>query len=143
MNIKEYWKSVRAKAAELDPEAARKDADEQDPALRQNLDLSQKEIWLFSIRNETVGTYGGRVVSAHPVVAARMLKEQTHQLATPKQVSEYEAELAKRREDTLAAERERKGQNAAPQILITQDLVNAVAAGAKQPRGKPAAEQGD
>jgi len=140
MNITEYWKSVRAAASELDPEAAALDAREQDPAHRRNLDLSQKEIWLYSIRNEAVGSSGGRVVSAHPLQAARLLKEQTHVLATPQQVSEYQAELVRRRNETIEAERERKGQTAAPQIVISQEVLNAVAA--KQPRAKSAVEQG-
>jgi hypothetical protein len=135
MNIKEYWKSVRKVAAELDPEAAKLDADEQDSALRTHLDLSQKEVWLVSIRNEQIGTVAGSVVSAHPMNAARLLKEATHVLARPEQVQKHKAELDRRREAILAEERERKGQGqqAPPQIVISQDVVAAVAA-SRQPR---------
>jgi hypothetical protein len=141
MNIKEYWKSVRKVAAGLDQAAAQLDANEQDPALRQNLDLSQKEIWLVSIRNEQVGTIEGVVVSAHPMNAARLLKEQTHVLASPEQVQRHKAELANRRDKIMAEERERKGQQAPPQIVISPELVAAAAAGnAKQAR-PPRADQ--
>jgi hypothetical protein len=129
MNIKEYWKSVRKVAADLDPEAAQLDATEQDPALRTNLDLSQKEMWLVSIRNEQIGTLAGRVVSAHPMNAARLIKELTHVLASPEQVQKHKAELATRRDQILAEERERKGQQAPPQIVISSELVAAAAAG--------------
>jgi hypothetical protein len=141
MNIKEYWKSVRKVAATLDPAAAGLDAEEQDPALRTNLDLSQKEIWLVSIRNEQIGTVPGKVISAHPMNAARLLKESSHTLASPEQVQKYKAELDARRDSILAEERERKGQQAPPQIVISSELVAAAAAGTgKQPR-PPRAEQ--
>lgn len=138
MNIKEYWKSVRKVASRLDPEAAELDAAEQDSALRTNLDLSQKEIWLVSIRNEQIGTIEGKVISAHPMTAARLIKEQTHVLASPEQVQKYKQELATRRERILQEERERKGQQAPPQIVISQDLIAAAAAKQSRP---PRADQ--
>lgn len=138
MNIKEYWKSVRKVAADLDPEAAKLDADEQDSALRTNLDLSQKEIWLVSIQNEQIGTIAGKVTSAHPMNAARLLKESTHVLARPEQVQRYKAELAERRDNILAEERERKGQQTQqPQIVISSELIAAAAAGNASKQSRP------
>jgi hypothetical protein len=133
MNIKEYWKSVRRLASDLDPATAALDAEEQDSSLRTHLDLSQKEIWLYSLRSETIGTVEGRVVSAHPILAARLLKESTHVLATPEQVREHKAELAQRRKDTIAAEKDRKGLSAPPQIVISKDVIDALSANPQRP----------
>jgi len=135
INTKDYWRSIRKAAAELDPESARLDANEQEASERNNLARSTKEIWLVSIANENIGTTAGRVVSCHPMNAARMLKDQTHVLASPEQVTVRKAELAAMKDTIEREEADRKG---VPQSKLLEALI---AGQQPQPRSKPDRQQ--
>jgi hypothetical protein len=138
-DTKAYWRSVRKLASELDPETAELDAREPEPSERTHLDHSAKEIWLVSIANENIGTTAGRVATCHPMNAAKMLKDQTHVLATPEQITARKAELAAAKSVIEREEADRKG--VTPSKLIEQ-LTAAVSAGQQPQRGsKPAAEK--
>lgn len=108
-SIKDYWKSVRKIAAKLDPEAAERDAAEDEKEGRIHLERSGKEIWLISTANEATGSTAGTVVSATPWVAARYLKDHTHELASDEQVAAHKVELARRKEQIDREEADRKG----------------------------------
>jgi hypothetical protein len=126
-NTQEYWRSVRKIAAGLDPEAAIRDQQEDDADMRTHLNMSQKEIWLVSVDNERTGGVAGRVIAAHPMVAARWLKDSTHARASDEQVAAYKAELAGRKEQIEKDEADRKG-------VPTSKLLEALVAGmAQQP----------
>lgn len=120
-SVKDYWRSIRKIASELDPEAAARDTDELDAENRTHLERSGKEIWLISIANETIGTVAGSIISATPWVAARYLKEQTHVLATPEQVRGYKTELTGRKDQIEREEADRKG---VPTTKLLEALVS-------------------
>ncbi|GAC1700073.1 MAG: hypothetical protein NVS9B4_00780 [Candidatus Acidiferrum sp.] len=127
MNVRDYWKQLRRSAAKLDPDAAAADAEETDPADKTHLDKSAKEIWLISVENHSKGSHGGRVVSAHPITAARWIDDATHVLATPQQVSAHQADLALRKEQIDREESERRG-------VPTHKLLEAMIAGQQMAR---------
>lgn len=127
-SIKDYWRSVRATAAKLDPQAAEKDAAELEPERRIHLDKSIKEIWLVSRDSEHTGGVGRQVVSATPMIAARYLKDQTHELATEEQVRAHKAELAREKDRIEREEADRKG---VPTSKLLEALVSAQTGGRK------------
>ena len=122
MNIRQHVRGIRLLAETLDPEAAQRDRDEFDPTEKTHLERSGKEIWLVSREDEKIGSKGGQVVTAVPMVAARLLTERTHVEATPAEIAEYKAEMGRRRVANEAAERERKGAALPAEFL---DLVTA------------------
>jgi uncharacterized cupredoxin-like copper-binding protein len=109
MDLKQYGQTIRRLASALDPESAALDNQELYVVDRTHLDMSQKEIWLMSLENPSVGSKGGQVVSAHPMNAARMMHERTHREATLPEIQQHKANLELRREQTEIEESERKG----------------------------------
>ncbi len=109
MNVKELHKGIRRVASGLDPESAALDAQEYDPAEKQYLNRSRREIWLVSKQRETVGSIAGQVVSAVPMIAARWLQEETHELASPEQVAAHKTQLGASKERIEKEEADRKG----------------------------------
>lgn len=85
------------------------DAREPEPSERVYLDHSVKEVWLVSIANENIGTTAGRVCTAHPMTAAKLMKDQTHVIATPEQIATRKAELAAAKVTIEREESDRKG----------------------------------
>jgi hypothetical protein len=136
ISIKEYWRSVRALAAKLDPEAAKLDQEEVERDQRVHLERSQKEIWLVSVDSENTGGVTGQVVSARPFVAARWIKDGTHVLATPEQVAVHKAELGKRKEGIEKEEADRKGVPTSKLLEKLTDAVSAQTGGRKGARGE-------
>jgi len=135
-SIKQYWRSVRSIAASLDPEAAKLDHNEEEREMRVHLERSQKEIWLVSKHDDKTGSIAGKVVSAHPWIAARWLKEQSHELATSDQVAAYKVDLAQRKEQIEKDEADRKG---VPTSKLLEKLTEAMteqAGGRKGVRGE-------
>lgn len=127
-STKEYWRSVRAIAAKLDPEAAERDANEMDRENRVHIERSTKEIWLVSKDHEQTGGVAGKVVSARPWIAARWLKDGTHELATAEQVRAHKADLAQEKERIEKEEADRKG---VPTSKLLEALVSAQTGGRK------------
>lgn len=139
MDIKKLAKSIRALAAQMDPEAAERDAREQDPTLRTNLNDSKKEVLITSIENDSLGSHGGRVFQVFPMNAARCITEGTHRLSTPEEVSAYRKELDERRISILAEAEKAKGP--VPKIEISSELIAAAVAAQSKPAGRTRAEQ--
>lgn len=135
-SIKEYWKSVRAIAAKLDPEAAKLDQEEVDAETRTHLNRSRKEIWLRSKDNENTGGVGDTIVSAAPMIAARWIKDGTHELATEEQVRAHKADLVKRKEQIEREEVDRKGVTPAKAFEKLADAISAQTAGGKGRRAE-------
>lgn len=133
MDIRQHWKGIRTLAASFDREAAMRDASEENKTDKIHLDKSQVEVWLVSVTNESLGSVGGRVVTAFPMVAAGWLKTGTHVLATEDQIKAHRAELEQRRMEINAAERDRKGANVPPEMVELAKAASALAAAAQQP----------
>jgi hypothetical protein len=132
-DTKSYWRAIRKVASQFDPEAAALDAGETESSERTHLDSSAKEVWLTSIANENIGTTAGRVVSCHPMNAARMLSDQTHVLATPEHIAARKGELAASKITLEREESDRKG--VTPSKVIEQ---LAAVLSASQPQRKTA-----
>lgn len=125
MNVKDYLKGIRRLASQLDPEAAALDAQETEREDRTHLERSQKEIWLISLDKEEVGSKGGQVVSAHPMIAARWMRDQTHELASEHQVAAHKHKLEQKKLDIEKEEADRKG---VPSSKIVEMLAQTLAA---------------
>lgn len=136
-SVKQYWRNVRAMAAKLDPEAAELDQNEVERELRVHLERSQKEIWLVSRNDDKTGGVAGKVASAHPWIAARWLKDQSHELATPDQVAAHKLELAQRKEQIEKDEADRKGVPTSKLLeKLTEAMVLGQASGRRTSRGE-------
>jgi hypothetical protein len=97
MDVKEYWKAIRKKAAEFDPEAAEQDRREDSPEDRTHLKNSSVAVRLVSVDNLEKGSRGGMVILARPYLAAELLFAGTHRLATDEEWNAYSVEQDKRR----------------------------------------------
>jgi hypothetical protein len=129
MTTNEYWKKIRAIAAEFDPEALQRDREEEEQVDRVHLRTSQKFAWLTSLDNPEKGSVGGQTVEARPYLAGERIFAQTHRKATQ---AEIDAELSRRAEARAGieeAERIRKGNHAKD---IGEAIASSILAGQAQ-----------
>lgn len=117
----QYWASIRAKAMELDPEAAARDAAARLINPRwgfRHLEASTKPFYLVSIENRAKGIRGGVVCLGLTHYTAVRLVEGTHRLATQEETEFYEAEQTKKRAAAeVAANSQKAGVDAITAIL--------------------------
>ncbi len=102
MEVREYWKKIRAIAAKFDPDALQRDREEDEPVERTHLRRSIMPVWLMSIDNHATGSVAGSVVLMKPYSAAERIYAQTHREATPQEIKAYESMHVERREQILA-----------------------------------------
>lgn len=102
MDVREYWKKIRAIAAKFDPDALQKDREEDDAVERTHLRRSTKPVWLMSIDNPATSSVAGSVVLMKPYAAAERIFAQTHREATPQEIEAEEARRLTKREEILA-----------------------------------------
>jgi hypothetical protein len=123
-----YWLSIRQKMAELDPESAKRDADirlyDQKHKF-ENLEASRKPVYLVSVDPNKNG--GNNLSVCTPYVAAKMLAEGSHRVATSQEAQTWIDQQAKQKLDLEQAESKKQ------QPLVTE-LVSALAGLGEQKR---------
>jgi hypothetical protein len=109
MDYRQYQRAIRKMAADLDPESARLDQLEDDPEQRIHLRvLSEKEIFLTSIRNPEKDSFPGQVLTAKPWTAAERIHAGTHRVSTPEEIAQWKKHQSETSDAIRAVERSRK-----------------------------------
>lgn len=108
MDYKQYHREIRKIAAQFDPEAALRDAQEEDPAERIHLRRSKAEVWITSVDNAEKSSVGGQVVTASPFIAAENIYRGTHRKSTDEEIAAEKDRREKESKRIKDEERERK-----------------------------------